>query len=182
MEAVIITLLILLVFLLSCDSHLLQTIKNTVWSSAPPPEGFEYSLDDELMIEDNTPTVKGENFMNSREPTNTWEPSTTDFAKAGADKIFKAYSEDLKANVDSAIVESHREYTEDTDFLATTGASHASATDHDDSAVPWVGFGGRRGGDVVHDGVEDSARTTTSYTPEQVSELQRQQKKGLTFN
>jgi hypothetical protein len=177
MEAVIITLLILLVFLLSCDSQLLQTIKDKVWSAAPPPDGFEYGLDDELMLEDDTEVRKGTSgFMNSREATNTWEPASADFSKLGNDKIYKAYSEDLKANVDRAIVDSHREYTEDSDFLATTGASHASARD---DFHPAVGFHGLpRKAHYAQLGAEKSARVAQSETPEEVQDINNHNSTG----
>ena len=176
MEAVIITLLILLVFLLSCDSQLLQTIKGKVWSAAPL-DGFEYGLADELMLEDDTEVRKGTSgFMNSREATNTWEPSSADFSKLGNDKIYKAYSEDLKANVDRAIVESHREYTEDSDFLATTGASHASARD---DFNPAVGFHGLpRKAHYAQLGAENSARVAQSETPEEVRDIKNHNSTG----
>ena len=177
MEAVIITLLILLVFLLSCDSQLLQTIKDKVWSAAPPPDGFEYGLEDELMLEDDTDVRKGTSgFMNNREATNSWEPSTADFSKLGNDKIYKAYSEDLKANVDRAIVESHRDYTEDSDFLATTGASHASARD---DFHPAVGFHGLpRKAHYAQLGAEKSARVAQSETPEEVQDIKNHNSTG----
>jgi hypothetical protein len=177
MEAVIITLLILLVFLLSCDSKLLQTIKDKVWSAEPPPDGFEYGLEDELMLEDDSEVRKGTSgFMNSRDATNTWEPSTADFSKLGNDKIYKAYSEDLKANVDRAIVDSHREYTEDSDFLATTGASHASARD---DFHPAVGFHGLpRKAHYAQLGAEKSARVAQSETPEEVQDIKNHNSTG----
>lgn len=177
MEAVIITLLILLVFLLSCDSQLLQTIKDKVWSSAPPHDGFDYGLADELMLEDDTEVRKGTSgFMNSREATNTWEPSTADFAKLGNDKIYKAYAEDLKANVDRAIIESHREYTEDSDFLATTGASHASARDDFQPAVKFHGL--PRKAHYAQLGAENSARVAQSETPEEVQNIKHHNSTG----
>jgi len=180
MEAVIITLLILLVFLLSCDSQLLQTIKDKVWSAAPPPDGFEYDLEDELMLEDDSEVRKGTSgFMNNRESTNTWEPSTIDFSKLGNDKIYKAYSEDLKANVDSAIVESHREYTEDSDFLATTGASHASARDDFHPAVKHHGI--PRSALYAQLGSENSSRSTQSETPEDVQDIKNHNSNSYRF-
>ena len=178
MEAVIITLLILLVFMLSCDSKLLQTIKDKVWYAAPPPNDVEQDLeDDELMLEDDTEVRKGTSgFMNSREATNTWEPSTVDFSKLGNDKLYKAYAEDLKANVDSAIVESHREYTEDSDFLATTGASHASARD---DFHPAVGFHGLpRKAHYAQLGAENSSRVAQSETPEEVHNIKNHNSTG----
>jgi hypothetical protein len=177
MGAVIITLLILLVFLLSCDSQLLRTIKEKVWYATPPPDGFEYGLEDELMLEDDTEVRMGTSgFINTREATNTWEPSTADFAKLGNDKIYKAYSEDLKANVDRAIVESHREYTEDSDFLATTGASHASARDDFSPAVNFHGL--PRKAHYAHTGADKSARVAQSETPEEVLEIKNHNSTG----
>jgi hypothetical protein len=170
MEAIIITLLILLVFLLSCDSQLLQTIKDKIWSAAPLQDGFEYGLEDELMLEDDTEVRKGTSgFMNNRDATNTWEPPTSDFSKLGNDKIYKAYSEDLKANVDRAIVESHREYTEDSDFLATTGASHKSSRDDFHPAVKHHGL--PRSAHYAQLGAENSARVAQSETPEDVQDI-----------
>lgn len=183
MEAIIITLLILLVFLLSCDSQLLQTIKDMVWSETPTSDGFEYGLEDELGIEmmcDDTEERKGTSgFMNTREASNTWEPSTADFAKLGNDKIYKAYSEDLKANVDRAIVESHREYTEDSDFLATTGASHASARDDFHPAVKFHGL--PRKAHYAHFGSDKSARVAQSETPEEVRRISTHNSTGYTL-
>ena len=92
MEAVIITLLILLVFLLSCDSQLLQTIKDKYWPAASVTNTCGHKQDDELLLEDDSETRKGTSgFMNSREATNTWEPSTADFTKLGNDKIYKEF-------------------------------------------------------------------------------------------
>ena len=178
MEAVIITLLILLVFLLSCDSQLLQSIKDTVWSADHPPDGFEYGLDDELMLEDDTDVRKGTGgFMNNGEGTNTWVPGfNINFSNLGNDKIYKAYSEDLKANVDRAIVESHREYTEDSDFLATTGASHASARDDFHPAVKFYGL--PRKAHYAQLGAENSARVAQSETPEEVRDIKNHNSTG----
>jgi hypothetical protein len=173
MEAVIITLLIVLVFLLSCDSQLLRKIKDTVWSGSPESE---YSLTDELMIADNTSEVKGESFMNARHAPSTWEPSTVDFAKVGNNELYKSYAEDLKSNVDGAIVESHREYTEDTDFLATTGASHASARDDFMPAVPFHGL--PRKAHYSQIGSENSARVAQSETPEDIQHLKHHNSTG----
>jgi hypothetical protein len=170
MEAVIITLLILLVFLLSCDSQLLQTIKDKVWSASTPLDGFEYDFTDELMLQDDTDVRNGTGgFMNERVARNTWEPSTTDFSKLGNDKIYKAYSEDLKANVDRAIVESHREYTEDSDFLATTGASHGSTRDDFHPAVKHHGL--PRSAHYAQIGADNSARVAQSETPEDIQDI-----------
>lgn len=176
MGAIIITLLILLVFLLSCDGQLLQTIKKMVSVEPLSVDGFEYGIEDELMLSDNTEHVKGENFMNSREAAGTWEPSTSDFTKLGNDKIYKSYAEDLNANVDRAIIDSHREYTEDSDFLATTGASHASARDDFMPAVPFHGL--PRKAHYAQLGAENSARTAQSETPEIVDDIRQHNSTG----
>lgn len=177
MEAVIVILLILLVFLLSCDSQLLQTIKDKVWYVVPPPPKTS-SLDDELVLyEDNTSETNGTSgFMNTRETITTWEPSTSDFTKLGNDKIYKSYAEDLKANVDRAIIESHREYTEDTDFLATTGASHASARDDFQPAVKFHGL--PRKAHYAHLGADKTARVGQSETPEDVADIRSHNSTG----
>lgn len=178
MEAVIIVLLVLLVFLLSCDSQLLKTIKDKVLGGEEESvDGFYNPLDELSLIEDDSDVRKGtEGFMNSREATNTWEPSTSTFSKLGRGKLYKAYAEDLKANVDQAIVESHREYIEDASFLATTGASYASARDDFNPAVQFHGL--PRKAHYAQLGAENSARTAQTETPEAVREIRNHNSTG----
>lgn len=169
MEAFAIVFLILLIFLLSCDSALLQTIKDRV--VGPPQEVSPFSAEDnyEILPDPMSDVDRKETFLGSREATTTWEPSTADFQKLGADKIYKSYAEDLKANVDRAIVESHREYTADTDFLATTGASHASARDDFMPAVKFHGL--PRSAHYANPASERTSRTSQSETPETVEDI-----------
>ena len=175
MDAIIITLLILLVFLLSCDNTFLQKAKDAVMSFSstttvtPEPVLSPFSADDNYTITEDPLYPTAEGFLGSREEVNTWEPSTADFSKLGNDKIYKVYAEDLKANVDRAIVESHREYTADSDFLATTGASHASARDDFQPAVPFHGL--PRAAHYANVGSERTARVSQSETPEEVKNI-----------
>lgn len=175
MDAIIITLLILLVFLISCDSQLLQYIKDMMVSPELAEEEVEvdgysnYDWTQELELQP-------EGFLNSRGGPGTWEPSTADFAKLGNDKIYKAYAEDLKANVDRAIIASHQKYTEDTDFLATTGASHASARDDFNPPVQFHGL--PRKAHYAQVGAERSSRTAQSETPEAVQEIKEHNSTG----
>lgn len=177
MDAIIITLLILLVFLLSCDSAFLQAVKDRVWTPSPVVSSFtaedNYEILPDPLFEAND---RKEGFLGSREEVNTWEPSTADFAKLGAEKIYKSYAEDLKANVDRAIVESHREYTEDTDFLATTGASHASARDDFQPAVKFYGL--PRKAHYAQIGSERTSRVSQSETPEVVDDIKKHNSTG----
>ena len=176
MEAVIITLLILLVFLLIYDSRLLQNIKNKMSSRTVPPTTI-FPENEPVVYEDNSAAVVGTSgFMNSREATTSWEPSTADFTNLGNDKIYKAYAEDLKANVDRAIVESHREYTSDSDFLATTGASHASARDDFNPPIPFHGL--PRRAHYAHVGADRTARIGQSETPEAIAEIKNHNSTG----
>lgn len=197
MDCVIIILLILLIFLISCDTELMEKIKSMLSSS--------YSSDSEEDEDEDTHRrsnktssepfynrvysrggrkskfkgkfpVRKSKFMNNSEAPSTWEPSEFNYEQQGPD-MYKAYAEDLKANVDQAIIESHQAYMADMEFTATMGASHASANDFDDSPVPWVGI--KRGGDVQHDGVEETARVTTSYTPEHIEDLKRRGQSGM---
>lgn len=169
MTAIIITLLILLVFLLSCDSSFLQTIKDYVWTPRPIISTFTADDNYEILPDPLSDVDRKEGFLGSREATTTWEPSTADFAKLGADKIYKSYAEDLKSNVDRAIIESHRDYTQDTDFLATTGASHASARDDFNPAVGYHGL--PRKAHYANIGSMPSARVSQSETPEEVADI-----------
>ena len=110
-----------------------------------------------------------EPFLNSREPTNSWEPSSTDFQKLGADEIYKSYAEDLKANVSSSIVESHNEYVKDTNYLATAGASHQSTLDSFNPPVQFHGL--PRSAHYRNVGSENSSRITQSETPVDVYDI-----------
>lgn len=165
---VIITLVMVLVFLLSGGSALLQGVKNKLWGLPGNKDTFDLQ-ELELTTDDGPILMGSEGFMGGREPTTTWEPSSTDFAKLGADKIYKAYSEDLKSNVDRAIVESHKQYTEDLDFLATTGASHASARDDFTPPVPFHGL--PRSAHYMNVGSGNTARVSQSETPEEVIDI-----------
>lgn len=177
MNEIIITLLVLLIFLLSCDSQFLQTVKNKLWvrdSGTPLARRVDnYEILPDPLFESND---RKESFLGGREEVNTWEPSTVDFSKLGADKIYKAYAEDLKANVDQAIVESHREYTEDTDFLATTGASHASARDDFQPAVQFHGL--PRKAHYAQYGSERTSRVSQSETPEDIGDIKQHNSTG----
>lgn len=199
---IVVILLILLVFLLSCDNEWLRGIKSKIWTPAIEAKvdgavkdaagvaavatagvaqvatGFEgFNIESELVLtSDNTAEVRGENFINTRETSTSWEPSTADFENLGADKLYKAYAEDLKSNVDQAIVESHAEYTEDSAFLASTGASHASARDDFMPAVPFHGL--PRKAHYSNVGAERTARTAQSETPEQVYDLMEHNSTG----
>jgi hypothetical protein len=124
---------------------------------------------DLVLMEDNTAATTGESFMNSRDGVSSWEPSTAEFARVGNQTLFQSYAEDLKANVDQAIIESHREYTEDTDYLATTGASHQSDRDDFRPAVQFHGLPRRAHYSQL--GAENSARTAQSETPEEVMDI-----------
>lgn len=191
MEIVIIVLLVLLIFLISCDNSLLKTVKDYIWpasasdavaaavadaavasgaaaDAAAAVEG--YSVSDELEL------GRRSGFLNNAESTTTWEPSTADFEKLGADKIYQSYAEDLKANVDRAVVESHREYTKETDFLATTGASHAAARD---DFMPPVQFHGLpRKAHYANVGAETTSRTAQTETPDAVMDIRDHNSSG----
>ena len=89
-----------------------------------------------------------------------------------------SYQESLirQANL-GPVIESHNDYTSDTDFLATVGASNASVNSHDDSLVPRVGV--RRSSALPMIG--DDARSTPTYTKEQVLTLEDEQRCALTW-
>lgn len=114
----------------------------------------------------------GEGFQSSNEPPRTWEPNTATFDNVDPQKFFdgsQAYSEGLKSYMDPAIIASHRQYTSDTDFLATHGASHASARDDFTPPVQWHGL--PRRAHYAQIGCERSARVSQTETPEETVEF-----------
>lgn len=131
-----------------------------------------YSLEDELGLSGKDTR---ESFMTNREAINTWEP-TSDFNNIGADQLYQVYAEDLKANVDQAIVESHREYTEDAAYLASTGASHASARDDFMPAVQFHGL--PRSAHYANLGAQMGARTGQTETPDIVIDIAKHNTTG----
>ena len=110
----------------------------------------------------------GESFLNKAESINTWEPSTSEFDQLSMDQKYKNYPEDLNANVDKAIIDSHANYLSDADFLASTGSSHASTNDHFTPSVMWHGL--PRKAHYAQLGSERTSRVSQSETPEQVAE------------
>lgn len=107
-------------------------------------------------------------FLGGRAPHGTWEPSTSEFDNLSLDEKYKKYPEDLNANVDEAIVDSHANYLSDADFLASTGSSHASENDHFTPPVGWHGL--PRGAHYAQLGSERTARVSQSETPEEVAD------------
>ena len=73
-----------------------------------------------------------------------------------------SYSEDIRSTIDSSIVDSHNEFVSDTDFLATTGASHAA--DRDDFLPPVPFYGLPRKAHYMNLGSEKDARVVQSET------------------
>jgi len=122
-------------------------------------------------------SIKKEKFV--EEELNPWSPERED--TSGLDSLNSAgsYNDKLTGELPAEISQSHREYTSDSDFLATTGSSRRTEYDHDQSFLPWVA-GGRRGG-AVHSGSADEARTTTSYTDAQEQAVSQQNSTGITW-
>jgi hypothetical protein len=75
-------------------------------------------------------------------------------------------SGDIHSNVDKSIIDSHREYTADSAYLASTGSSHASARDDFRPAVQFHGL--PRSAHYANLGATSGARTGQSETPETV--------------
>lgn len=190
MIAIIIILLIVLILTCTCSQSVGDWVHKNSWtypewgrpgwyfgypptSSPDDPlhdpleEKAEEKLDDLSSREGSG--VGGESFLGSRGAPRTWDFSTDEFHRLGSDKLFRSYEQDLEANVDEAIQESHREYVEDTDFLATTGPSHASDVSHFNPAVSYVGI--PRDAMYRQLGSSSTSRTTQSETPEAVLEI-----------
>lgn len=112
--------------------------------------------------------IDAEGFAGGRESPEQWEPSQAEFDEVGADRLYN-YDDDLKANVDSVIIESHHQYIEDSDFLATTGASHASARDDFMPAVQFHGL--PRKAHYAQIGSGRTARIGQTETPDAVFDI-----------
>lgn len=109
-----------------------------------------------------------ETFAN-REPPQIWE-APTEFLDAVDQQGYGSYAEDLpRANVDAGIVESHREYINETSHVGTTGASYAVVRDDFMPPVQFMGL--PRKALYAQLGSDQSARVTQSETPEQVIDL-----------
>jgi hypothetical protein len=173
MSAIIVALLVLLIFLVACDKDFMNGVGRMIGVQSRGGYHSGFSAADQTSEPVQDPFDKlapVETFLNTRTGPPSWEPSIADFSKLGADDIFKDYASDLKANVDAAIIESHREYTSDTDFLATTGASHASARD---DFMPPVQFHGLpRSALYANLGSESTSRVSQSETPEEVRNIE----------
>ena len=168
MTAIIVALLVLLIFLVSCDRDFSRALGKLIGVQSRP-QPFS-SSDGSVIVKDPLEDIPIVDTFTARQEPRTWEPSTADFAKLGADEIYRDYASDLKANVDAAIIESHREYTSDTDFLATTGASHASARD---DFMPPVQFHGLpRSALYANLGAESTSRVSQSETPDEVFKIE----------
>lgn len=112
--------------------------------------------------------VGTDSFMNSRELGGGWEPNYYDDAlKLTNDK--KEYVDSIKSNVDSEIIESHNEYVKDSNFLATTGSSHAAARDDFNPPVGWHGL--PRRAHYASIGADSSARVFQSETASDIDHL-----------
>lgn len=99
-------------------------------------------------------------FTNSREPpSDSPIPQVSD---ANAGDVFTSYSEDIRKEIDPSIVESHREFVSDADFVATTGSSHAVSRDDFVPPVPYYGL--PRKAHYMNTGAEKDARVVQSET------------------
>lgn len=105
-----------------------------------------------------------ETFSN-REPPQVWE-APMEFLDAVDRQGYGAYAEDLpRANMDAGIMESHREYIDESSHVGTTGASYAVVRDDFTPPVPFVGL--PRKAMYAQLGSDQTARVTQSETPEQ---------------
>lgn len=167
-------LLVIIILLLLCDGKITKAITAKVsklMSPASPEQEIKQEISDEISdaVADGTASANDavvETFLNNRSHLPTWEPSTFDFDKVDNDALYSAYAEELKGSVDRAIVESHKEYVADSDYMATTGASHA--TDRDDFTPPVKFHGLPRKAHYTQLGAENTSRVSQSETPEEV--------------
>lgn len=110
---------------------------------------------------------------------NPWSPEEPDTSMLDSTNSSGSYNDIITDRLPPEISASHREYTSDSNFLATSGSSRQTEYDHDQSFLPWVA-GGRRGG-AIHSGSLAEARTTTSYTEEQEMSASVQNSKGISW-
>jgi hypothetical protein len=172
MDTLVIAMIVIFIFIMSCDNVVQRYIREFICkatSSVAKVSPFSKEDNYEILPDPMFEGDRKESFSGSREPVVTWEPSTAIFDSMDPEVIYKSYAEDLKSNVDEAIVESHREYIADSNFLATTGASHAS--DRDDFRPPIQFHGLPRGAHYSALGSESTSRTSQSETPEDVVDI-----------
>jgi hypothetical protein len=110
-----------------------------------------------------------EGFVNIREEPSSWEPSTAEFSRLGANTVFKSYPENISANVDAAIIQSHADYVSDMDFHSTTGSSHAATRDDFHPAVQFHGL--PRKAHYRNVGATVGSRVAQSETPDTVYDI-----------
>lgn len=155
-------LLLLIIFVISCDNRWVRELKKKI------PVFFDEVADTtdilakgvaettEKVAETVVGGVDTVNLLNSLDKIDTF----TD----GND-----YTEVIQTDIDPEIIESHRQYTEDSAYLASTGASRATARDDFMPAVPFHGL--PRTAHYRHLGAQSGARTGQSETPETVIDL-----------
>lgn len=111
-----------------------------------------------------------ETFAN-REPPQVWE-APMEFLDAVDQQGYGSYAEDLpRANMDAGIMESHREYIDETSHVGTTGASYAVVRDDFTPPVQFQGL--PRHAMYAQLGSDQTARVTQSETPEQTLNYSR---------
>jgi hypothetical protein len=107
-----------------------------------------------------------ESFINTSEGANyQWDRDTATFEGA-ADEVAKEYTEELKNTVDKTIVQSHRDYIKDTNFLATLGPSHVTERADFTPTVPFHGL--PRAAHYQNPGANTTARIAGSENPKDI--------------
>ena len=153
MTALIVVLLIIIVFVASCDAKWVDSLKNIMKKNCD--------------VEDVYGATEG--FLGDRTPPSDLINDTPEFSKSMRSSD-ASYVENITATVDQSIVDSHNEYIADSDFLATTGASHRSDNSHFTPAVPY--HGPMRRAMYAHPGADSDSRITTSETTDQIADNQ----------
>ena len=121
--------------------------------------------------------IKSDNFEDDDGPE-IWTPPAENESTMNSSNSEGTYVDDLVNELDDDIKVSHKEYTKDSDFLASVGAAKTSDNDHYLPAVPYVGLGGYRGSNARVT-IGAGARQSNSLMPDQMAALQERQLNGI---
>jgi hypothetical protein len=179
---IIVPLLLVVIFLITCDTNkqihnLTRMGKKLFNRTSSFVSGMVGGVSGMIsgMVEDVTvdPFDKKSGFGN-RELPNSWSgefAKDLNDAKIDPDVLFKPRPQDLDANIEESIIESHQQYLDDNDFLATTGASHASTRDDFNPPVQFYGL--PRSSMYKAGGAGGTSRQSQSETPEEIKAISK---------
>lgn len=148
MDGVVVILLVLLIFMMSCDAGTLHSMRDKVLGVCSSREQKNI-----------------EKFLGTRDQNVNWSSSSPVNGMIGDVEQFN----DISLTLDKSIVDSHMDYTKETDYLASVGASHATDTTH--SLRPVTFHGLPRTAHFKHTASESTSRVSQSETIEDIEDI-----------